>query len=106
MTTMPALIDQHRDAIIQLCRRFGVVSLEAFGSVLRDDFDSEHSDIDLLVEFAPGATRRFSDFLDFKQALEAVFQRPVDLIEPQAISNQRLRHHIVSSKASIYRAAA
>ncbi|MDE2702407.1 MAG: nucleotidyltransferase [Chloroflexi bacterium] len=39
--------------LASLCKAHGLRSLAIFGSVLRDDFDSE-SDIDFLVEFEEG----------------------------------------------------
>ena len=35
---MVAVLENKGDAIAALCRRYGVVRLEVFGSVLRDDF--------------------------------------------------------------------
>ncbi len=102
---MHALIENHRDAIVGLCRRHGVRSLEAFGSILRDDFDAGHSDVDVLVEFDADAASSFTNFLDLKESLEALFQCPVDLIEPHTIRNRRLRQHIERSKSPIYASA-
>ena len=48
---MHPLIENNREAIAKLCRLHGVRSLEAFGSILRDDFDVGRSDVDVLVEF-------------------------------------------------------
>lgn len=42
-------------AVADFCQRHGVRRLALFGSVLRGDF-GESSDIDVLVEFAPGST--------------------------------------------------
>lgn len=39
-------------AIADFCKRWQVAELALFGSVLRDDYDS-NSDIDVLVEFTP-----------------------------------------------------
>ncbi len=50
---MIRVLEENRQAIVQACRRFGVVRLYVFGSSLRDDFRPEDSDIDLLVEFQP-----------------------------------------------------
>ncbi|HSW13677.1 MAG TPA: nucleotidyltransferase domain-containing protein [Solimonas sp.] len=102
---MHPLIDRHRAAIAGLCRSHGVRRLEVFGSILRDDFDPASSDIDVLVEFEPGTADSFSNFLDLKEALEALFCRPVDLIEQGTIRNRRLRHYIEQSKSPIYAAA-
>jgi uncharacterized protein len=46
-----------RDRVVAFCRDRGVVRLSVFGSVLRDDFDPAHSDIDVLADFKPEATR-------------------------------------------------
>jgi predicted nucleotidyltransferase len=43
--------------------------------------------------------------LDLKESLEAAFGRPVDLVEPQAIRNKRLRYYIEKSKSPVYVAA-
>ncbi len=102
---MHPLIEIQREGIARLCRQYGVDRLDAFGSVLREDFDAEHSDIDLLVQFKPEAAADFGHFLDLKQALECLFQRPVGLLEPHTIRNRRLRHHIDHGKALVYDAA-
>jgi predicted nucleotidyltransferase len=75
---MHPLIENNLEAIAGLCRLHGVRSLEAFGSILRDDFDTGHSDVDVLVEFEAHAADSFSKFLDMKESLEALFQRSVD----------------------------
>jgi uncharacterized protein len=102
---MHRLIEENFDAISRLCRRYGVHSLEVFGSILRDDFDAARSDVDVLVEFEPQAAGSFSNFLDLKESLERLFGRPVDLVELRAIRNRRLRHYIEKSKAPVYVAA-
>jgi hypothetical protein len=102
---MHPLIDNNREAIAGICRVHGVRSLQAFGSILRDDFDPTRSDVDVLVEFEASAADSFSNFLDLKEALEVLFQRPVDLVEPRAIRNRRLRYYIDQGKSPIYAAA-
>jgi uncharacterized protein len=44
-----------RDKVAEFCRARGIQKLSLFGSVLREDFDPAHSDVDVLAEFAPGA---------------------------------------------------
>jgi predicted nucleotidyltransferase len=102
---MHPLIENNREAIASLCRLHGVRCLEAFGSILHDDFDAGRSDVDVLVEFEAQAADSFSNLLDLKQSLEALFQRSVDLVELRAIRNRRLRHYIEQSKSAIYAAA-
>ena len=65
-----SLVDRSK-AIADLCRRFGVVRLEVFGSAARgEDFDPAHSDVDFMVELDDQDT--LATFLDFKEVLEDV----------------------------------
>ena len=43
-------------AVARLCRQYRLREIALFGSVLRDDF-GPGGDVDVLVEFAPGAAR-------------------------------------------------
>jgi uncharacterized protein len=49
---LPIRID--REQIAEFCRARGIRKLSLFGSVVRDDFDAQHSDVDVLAEFDPG----------------------------------------------------
>ena len=51
---MKARIEIPKETIADFCRRNHIRRLAFFGSVLRDDFTPE-SDVDVLVEFEPGA---------------------------------------------------
>lgn len=102
---MHPLIENNREAISRLCRLHSVRKLEVFGSILRDDFDPERSDVDVLVEFEPQAAGSFTNFLDLKESLEAIFGHSVDLMELHAIRNRRLRYYIEQSKSPVYAAA-
>jgi len=51
---MSARIEIPRDKLAEFCQRNRIRRLALFGSVLRDDFGSD-SDVDVLVEFEPGA---------------------------------------------------
>ncbi|MBS0380279.1 MAG: nucleotidyltransferase domain-containing protein [Proteobacteria bacterium] len=91
----------------RLCRQFGVRSLAAFGSVTRPDFDLARSDIDLAVEFAElTELSPARQYFEFKQALEALFGRPVDLVELSAMEPSRLKRIIERSQVPLYAEAA
>ncbi len=79
-------IDQNR--IIAFCRDWRVSKLELFGSVLRDDFGPE-SDVDVLVSFEPNSRWSLLDMVDMKAALEAIFDREVDLLTRPAVEASR-----------------
>ncbi|MGH3908315.1 MAG: nucleotidyltransferase family protein, partial [Pseudonocardiaceae bacterium] len=85
---MIAELTDQRNEIVALCRRFGVRRLDVFGSATSGEFDPANSDIDFLVELEPPeGTSRFDAFFGLKEALEALFGRPVDLVDPSALDN-------------------
>ncbi len=98
-------LTEKRSALADLCRRHGVRRLDVFGSAARGvDFDPERSDTDLLVEFGQEADDLLN-FLDFKEALERLLGRPVDLVERQAVEASRnsiRRRRILSESEPIY----
>jgi predicted nucleotidyltransferase len=55
-----------------------VVGLSLFGSVARDRATGQ-SDVDLLVDFAPGRPDGLFEFVELKRFLESALGRPVDL---------------------------
>lgn len=104
---MIAEIARHRSEIAALCRRFGVRRLDVFGSGARGtDFVSERSDIDFLVEFGVG-DRDLAGFADFKEALEALLARRIDLVDRKAITGSRnyiRKRHILKGAEPLYAA--
>jgi len=78
------------DQIAAFCRRHGIVRFSIFGSVLRADFGST-SDIDVLVEFAPGDTPSLLDLGGMQVELSAMCGRTVDLKTPGFLSPRILR---------------
>ena len=54
---MHSIIESRRDEVRMLCRRFGVQSLDVFGSAAGEAFDPQRSDIDFVVDFGPGAAK-------------------------------------------------
>ncbi|MBM4019734.1 MAG: nucleotidyltransferase family protein [Planctomycetes bacterium] len=90
--------------LAEFCRRWKVVELALFGSVLRDDFRPD-SDVDVLVTFAEGARWTLFDMVDMRDELSRVLGRPVDLVSRRGV--QRSRNHlrrqaILSSAETIY----
>lgn len=100
------LIEQHRPEVAALCRRFGVHSLEVFGSAADDGFDPVHSDIDFLVEFdQDDASSLFHRYFGLLEALEQLFGRKVDLVSGGALSNPYFIAAINQSRQSVYASA-
>lgn len=65
-------------------RAFGVRRLGLFGSFVRDEA-TERSDVDLLVEFAPGQ-KTFDAYMNLVFFLEDILGRPVELVTTEALS--------------------
>ncbi len=65
-----------------ICSRWSIVQLEAFGSVLRNDFGPE-SDIDLLATFAPDSKHSLFDLMEAEEQFSKAFGRKVDLVPKQ-----------------------
>ncbi len=74
-----------QERIAAFCRRHRVRRLAFFGSVLTDHFTPE-SDLDVLIEFEPGATPGLITFAGLALELEAIFGRTVDLRMPEDLS--------------------
>jgi predicted nucleotidyltransferase len=91
-----------RDRLQALCQRYHVRRVALFGSVTRDDFGPE-SDVDVLVEFQPGA-RVGLQFITLQDELAALFGRPVDLNTPGFLS-PHFRERILREATPIYEAA-
>ena len=83
-------------------RALGVVRLALFGSVLRGEASPE-SDVDLLVEFAPGE-KSFDRFMALGDLLEEQLGRPVELVTPEALS-PFIGPRILSEARDVLRAA-
>jgi hypothetical protein len=71
-------IEVDRGALAEFCRRHRIRKLAFFGSVLRDDFGPS-SDVDVLVEFEPGARVGLITLAGMEYELSALLGRKVDL---------------------------
>jgi predicted nucleotidyltransferase len=80
----------------------GVRRLALFGSVLRNEARPD-SDVDLLVEFAPGQ-KSFDRFLALCELLESRLGHRVELVTTEALS-PFLGPHILAEAADVVRAA-
>lgn len=96
------LVEQHRDSLTKLCQSFNVDKMYLFGSALDSRF-TDKSDLDFLVKFKPVAlSEYFDNYIGFKENLESLFKRKVDLLEEQALKNPILINSINNSKELVY----
>lgn len=85
-------IDQ--DKIAEFCRRHHVRKLAFFGSVLREDFMPD-SDVDVLVEFAPGEVVGLRLIKMQEELSQLLGGHRVDLVTPKFL-NRRIRDRVLA----------
>jgi uncharacterized protein len=102
---MQDCVRRHQAALSSLCRRYHVRRLELFGSAARGDLDPSRSDLDFLVEFSSDhPLGGLEAYFGLKEALEALFARPIDLIADEMVKNPYLRQSIDASREIVYAA--
>lgn len=79
------LVEDHRDAIKAIVARHKGTSVALFGSVARGQ-EHPDSDVDLLVDFGPGAS--LFDLVDIEFAVEELLGRPVDVMSRGALNER------------------
>ena len=88
--------------VVELCKKHQVATMYLFGSSIGEAFN-ENSDIDVMVSFCDvELLKHFDNLLSFKQSLEKLFARSIDLLEESAIRNPVLRRSIDLKKELIY----
>ena len=73
------VVQRHLPDVSRICQQERIDSLAVFGSATRNDF-REESDIDLVVQFAPGQHVGFVRLLSIQDRLSEIFEgRSVDM---------------------------
>src|SRR5881394_3206864 len=89
--------------IAAFCCERGIRKLSLFGSVLRDDFDPQRSDLDVLVELRPDAHPGFA-FFGWHEELAELIGRMVDLLTAACLSPY-FRDEVLREAITIYEQA-
>jgi len=90
-----------RKKIAEFCKRWSITEFSVFGSVLRDDFRPD-SDIDVLISIDPKAHIGLFEIAQMQIELEAMFKRPVDIVEKEGLRNPYRRREILRTAQVIY----
>jgi predicted nucleotidyltransferase/uncharacterized protein with HEPN domain len=86
-----------------LCREYGVLRLDVFGSAAKGTFDPETSDLDVLYTYANhGPDGHVHRFLEFAESLERLFVRKVDLVCDEAVRNPYFREELERTRRNVY----
>lgn len=87
----------------ELCESHEIKYLYAFGSSVTDNFDSDKSDIDLIVEIDEvDPIERGEKLISLWDSFERFFKRKIDLLTDSSIKNPFLRKNIDATKVLIY----
>ncbi len=90
------------EALHNLCRKYNVSTLYLFGSATSSRF-SEGSDLDFLITFGDIPIVEYADyFFDFMHELEDLYNRKIDLLTNQSLTNPYLIKSINQNKQLIY----
>jgi hypothetical protein len=100
--TLVSGIELPIDRISDICRRYGVKELSVFGSAARGDMRPE-SDIDILVDFEPGARIGLVRFASLSEELQGLLGRRVDLVTKAGLK-PRVRPYVLREARLVYAA--
>lgn len=90
----------------EICVKWGIVRVQVFGSVLREDFGDD-SDVDLLVDFAKDSTVTLFDLEAINNEFESLLRRKVDIVTRRGVmssENAIRRSAILDSAITLYAA--
>ncbi len=98
-------IDLPPDRLESFCRKWDVVGVALFGSVLREDF-TPTGDVDVLVTLAEGSHHGLFDLVEMKQELEALLGRKGGLVSRRGGARRHppRRRAILDSARVVYAA--
>jgi predicted nucleotidyltransferase len=89
-------------AIVEACRRYGVIWVALVGSSTQPDPAVSPRDIDVLVDMGPQLQGRARRYFGLIHDLEQVSGMSVDLIERGAVKNSRLRAEFEHTQVVVY----
>lgn len=92
-----------REKIIELFRKSKVAKAFLFGSITTQEFQTEKSDIDIIIELEEmPSLEKGETLMNLWEQLEKIFERKVDLITDKPIKNPYFKKAIERSKVLIY----
>ena len=88
----------------RLCQDYDVKTMYAFGSVCTDKFNDK-SDIDILISFKDISIEKYTDnYFELHYKLEELFNRKIDLLTENSLSNPYFIESIEETKQLLYAA--
>ncbi|MEO5644681.1 MAG: nucleotidyltransferase domain-containing protein [Bacteroidia bacterium] len=102
---MNSLITNNISTIQEVCKKYKVKELYAFGSVTDEQRFNEKSDVDLLVEFGDVSMNDYADnYFHFVDTMEKLFGREIDLVTAKYLRNRFFIQRVNETKTKIFEA--
>jgi len=99
---MNPIIQEKIEEIRKICQAYKVRNLYSFGSINTSSFKNE-SDIDLLLSFQDISIEEYTNnYFDLHTRFEELFNRSVDLITTNSLSNSYFIKSVDQTKTLIY----
>lgn len=101
---MQKFIKDKLDDLKKLCQDYDVKTMYVFGSVCTDKFNDK-SDIDILISFKDISIEKYTDnYFELHYKLEELFNRKIDLLTENSLSNPYFIESIEETKQLLYAA--
>ena len=104
---MHSILSEKASELAQLCQKYEVENMYAFGSVTSKHFHEKDSDLDFLVRFKKGIPPKQmgANMLALIYELEDLYDRKVDLLRDRPFVNPYFAKNVHASKTLLYAAA-
>jgi uncharacterized protein len=101
---MNKIIKDNTEALKELCKVYDIKTMYVFGSVCTDKF-SDESDIDILISFKDISIEKYTDnYFELHYKLEKLFNRKIDLLTENSLSNPYFIESVEETKQLFYAA--
>jgi uncharacterized protein len=101
---MQELIKDKLEELKRLCQDYDVKTMHVFGSVCTEKFNDK-SDIDILISFKDITIEKYTDnYFDLHYKLEELFNRKIDLLTENSLSNPYFIESVEETKQLLYAA--
>lgn len=103
---MISIIQNNRDSIAQICKRYRILELYVFGSAISSHYDPSKSDIDFAVIFDPNIPVK--DMADYYfgviEELENLLGTQIDLVTLKSVKNPIFKEELEKTMVPLYAA--
>jgi uncharacterized protein len=101
MMTLESGLEIPTEKIADICRRYGIQEMAIFGSAARGDLRPD-SDVDVMVEFAPGVVHG-CEYLHLEEELAEAFGRRIDMATQKWLK-AHIKQQILGEARVVYQA--